>query len=442
MPTSLDQIVNITISQQTAAVPQAGFGIELIMGSSNRFVELVRYYTDPSAMLADGFLISDPEYVRAVEAFSQALQPEQVGVGKYTSPITQIDTITPTAVNTHIYKVTIDGVDYSYTSDGSATISEIVIGLSALINADTSRHANASGSFTLILTGLNPGAGFTTSINADVNLALVNTTANHSIVSDIVSLQNISDIWYGLSISSNLKSDIAQVAAYIETQLKIFLGVSQDADVPTAATDDIGSVLKSKSYKRTGLIYSANGTNGLEAAWMGGVLPTVPGSATWKFKTAVGISPDKFNQTQRNILIGQPGIPGKNVNIFETVGGQNIFEEGFMAGGQFIDITIGIDWLHSTMQAAIFTQLVSSLKIPYTDIGASVIENVIRQVLKQADDRSGTGLIDSTSITVTIPKVLDEAQADRANRVFKNIKFSCRLAGAFHFIRINGLVTV
>lgn len=439
---SLDQIVNINISQNTRAVPQAGFGIPVFMGPSNRFVEAIRYYTSAAAALADGFLTSDPEYVRLAEAFEQQLVPTQVGIGKYTSPITQVDTITPTALDNHLYKVTIDGVDYSYTSDGTATVNEIVAGLIALINADANRDAQASGTITLILTGLAPGAGFTTSINADPNMALVHTTANHSIVDDLLVMQAASDIWYGLGISSNIKSDIEQVAAYIETAKKIFIAVSDDSDIPTSATSDLGSDLKSKSYNRTALIFSADPTTGLEGAWMGGVLPTVPGSATWKFKTAVGISPDVLSQSQRNFLIGTPGNPGKNVNIYENVGGVNIFEEGFMASGQFIDVTIGLDWLESTMQANVYTALVNALKIPYTDKGASIIENAIRQTLKQADDVSGTGLLDSTSFEVSVPLVLDVPQADRANRILPDVTFSARLTGAFHFIVINGTVSV
>lgn len=437
----LDQIVNINISQQTKAVPQKGFGIPVFMGSSNRFVDAIRYYTDTASMIADGFLISDPEYVRAAEAFEQELSPVQVGIGKYTAPVLQIDTLSFTAVNTHLYTITINGVDYSYTSDGSATVSEIVAGLLAAVNADTNSPAVATGSTTLILTAKVAGSGFTTT-TLDVNISIVHTQANHSIVNDIVTMQAASDIWYGLGISSNLAADIEQVAAYIETQKKIFLAVTGDAGVPTTSSTDVGSILKGKGYNRSGLIYSATPTTGLEGAWMGGVLPTTPGAATWKFKTAVGIGPDSFSQTQRNILIGLPGIPGKNVNIYENVGGVNIFEEGFMASGQFIDITIGLDWLESTMQTNVFTVLVNALKIPYTDIGASMIENAIRQTLKQGDDLTGTGLLDHNSFSVTVPPVLSVPQSDRANRILPDIKFSARLAGAFHFIQINGTVSV
>ena len=440
---ALDQIVNIQISQQTAAVPQEGFGVPLIMGPSDRFSDIVRYYTDPADMLTDGFLTSDPEYVRCVEAFDQDLQPTQVGIGKYTAAVAQVETITPNVSSQAIqhYIITINGVPYDFTSDSSPTAAEVVAGLIALINADMNCPFTGVGTTTLVLTAKQAGNGGTFVLSS--NLAGVTTTANHGIVTDIVALQAVSDIWYGLSICSVLAADLEQVAAYIETQLKIFIGVTGDAPVKDpSSTTDVGYILKGKAFKRTALIYSANPHSGLEASWLGGVLPTTPGSSTWKFKGARGVTPDKFSQGDRNALIGQPGTPGKNVNIFETVGGQNIFEEGFMCGGQFIDITVGIDWLKSTMQNNVFALLVQNEKIPYTDIGAAIIENAVRQTLKQGDDDTGSGLIDHTSIVVSAAPVLSQPTADRANRIYRGINWSCRLAGAFHFIVIKGVVTV
>jgi len=440
---AIDQIVNIQISQQTAAVPQEGFGVPLIMGPSNRFSDLVRYYTDPADMLADGFLTSDPEYVKCVEAFEQDLQPTQVGIGKYSAAVAQVETITPdvSSQTVQVYSITINGVAYAFTSDSSPTAAEVVAGLIALINADANCAFAATGTTILVLTAKQAGAGGTFVLTSNLNG--VQTTANHGIVTDIVALQAVSDIWYGLAICSALASDIEQVASYIETQLKIFIAVTGDAAVKNpSSTTDVGAILMGKSYKRTALVYTANPRSGLEASWLGGVLPTTPGSSTWKFKGAKGITTDKFSQSDRNALIGQPGVPGKNVNIFETVGGQNIFEEGFMCGGQFIDITVGIDWLKSTMQNNVFSLLVQNEKIPYTDIGAAIIENAVRQTLKQGDDDTGSGLIDHTSIVVSAAPVLSQPTADRANRIYRGINWSCRLAGAFHFIVIKGVVTV
>lgn len=440
----LDQIVNIAILLQTKAIPQKSFAIPLIVGTATPLgSDLIRYYTDPDGMLSDGFTTSDAEYKHAVAAFSQALRPTQVGIGRRQTQVAQVDTITPIAVNNHHYKIKIDGVEYDYLSDGSATVNEIVTGLTTLVNADVNSPATASGSTTLILTANQAGVGFTTDIESDVDMTLVHTTANHGIVEDVVAIQNVSDLWYGIDLTSSQDFDIKDLAAWVETQTKVFIGMSNDADVRTSDTDDVMSVLKGKNYTRTGLMYTKtanNLTNGIAAAWLGGQLPQVPGSSTWKFKELVGIAADVYTPTERNILIGIPGTAGKNANIYEEVGGQDITEEGWMAGGQFIDITIGIDWFKSVAQTNIYTLLVQNPKIPYTDQGGAVIQNAITQAIKQG---IGNGFIDGKSpYLVTVPPVLTIPQADRANRVLTGVTFTFRLAGAFHFIKVQGTVTV
>lgn len=429
---SIESIVRVLITKGTKQVPLAGFGIPLVMGSSNRFVDLVRYYTDPADMLDDGFLISDPEYIHAVEFMSQSVQPEQFGVGKYTAPVAQIDTITPTAVNSTLYKVTIDGVDYSYTSDSSATVSEIVAGLIALINADSAVAAIASGSSTLILTAKVAGAGFTTSINASPNMVLVLTTANHSIANDIALLQNASDIWYGLCIASKNSDDIKQVASYIETQKKIYVAASSEAGILTSSTSDLASYLKGKNYTRTALIYSATPATGPDAAWLGRMLPTGVGSATWKFKTLVGITSDNLTSTQ--ITFAQ----AKNADLYIPIGGVDVTTEGVVVSGEYIDVTRFIDWLVATMEAAVYSVLINNDKVPYTNGGIAIIENSVRGTLQQGQDNGGL----AAGWTVSVPDVANVSSADKASRILNNVVFRAQLAGAIHKVVIQGFISV
>ncbi len=439
----IDQIINISISQQTAAVQQVGFGVPLILGPTGfDDSDIIRFYTSPSEMLEDGFTTSDPEYKAAVKACAQALSPVQFAVGKFTAAVAQVDTGTPDVTLQEIqdFDVTIDGVEYSFTSDSDPTATEVVTGLKALINADTDCPAAATGTTTLILTAKVAGVGFTTTVSANIDLVL--TTPNHSIAEDIAAIQLVNDSWYGLICTDHTEANVLQIAEYIETQTKIYGTSSADTDIIGSATDDIASQLKALAYKRTFSMYSADAANYPEAAWIGGQLPETPGSSTWKFKQLVGITPDVLTATQRQRCIGNPiaGTTGKNANIYETIGGTNITEEGFMASGQFIDLTIGIDWLQATMQTNIYSLLVQQAKVPYTDQGAAVVENAVRQTILQGVTN---GLVDGDSeIEVEFPAVADQSTNDRANRILAGGTFSCRLAGALHFVVINGVVTV
>lgn len=457
MATALDQIVNVQITQETQAVPQAGFGIPLIVGPTGfDNSDVLRYYSSPQAMLADGFTTSDPEYIYAVEAFEQALSPTQVGIGKRTTAVAQVDTLAVSTLSTtHLYTLQIDLVVVSYQAVGGDTQQVILAGLLADIATVFPSGAPVTGVVTgtgsgalLTLTASVPGNGVSYSA-IDADLTHVAVTPNHGIADDllaIIDVPNIGNLWYGLALCSNTDADILQAASFIETLQKIFIAASADSAIATTSTTDLASILHGKGYKRTALVFSLASANmGMDAAWLGGQLPQVPGASTWKFKQLAGISPDSYTAAKKAILTGVPGIStGKTVNIYETVGGVNITEEGWMVGGQFIDITVGIDWLVSTMQANVYANLVNNPKIPYTDKGVAVIKAAVQQTLKQGSDEGGTGLIDATSISISVVPVSSIPANTRAERILpaNSIVFSCRLTGAFHFIVINGIVTV
>lgn len=444
---ALDQIVNIVISQQTAAVQQPSFSIPLIVGPNAGSV--LAYYTSAAALLQAGFTTSSIEYKYAVELMEQALAPVQFGVGKRTAVVAQVDTLTPDVSLQQVqhYIATIDGVAYDFTSDATPTAAEVVTGLNALINADSNCKAAATGSVTSILTAKIPGNGFTTTVSA--NLGLVHTTSNNGIADDLAAITNDPDggLWYGMCLASNTAADILEAAAFIEaTGNRIFVAASNDSNIPTSLTTDLASKLKALTYKRTALMYSPVSYNlGMDAAWLGGQLPQTPGASTWANKTLVGVAADQYNANQYVNMIGTPGVgTGKNVNIYSVVGANPITQTGIMVGGQFIDVTVFIDWLRVTMQNAVFAQLVLNPKIPYTDKGLTVIENQVRNVLQQGSDNGGTGGIDATSIVVTAVSVASIPQNDRAMRYVPSgsITFSCRLTGAFHNVVINGTVSV
>lgn len=407
------------------------------------FEDAIRAYTTPASMLTDGFQTTDPEYIRAEELVEQDLTPPIFYVGRYGTPVAQVTTVTPDVSSQTVqhFIQTIASVPYDFTSDASPTAAEVVTGLIALINADSACPATATGTTTLILTAKVAGGGFSTA--ESLNLTAVQTTPNHSIVDDIAQAQVQNDSWYGVSICSNADGDIEQTAAFIEAQTKIFIGVSADSAIGTSSTTDIGSVLKGKSYKRTALMFSpASFNQGIEAGWLGGQLPATPGSNNWAFKTIVGVSPDTLSATQQVICIGIPeaGTQGKNVNIYQTVGGVNITEMGTMAGGQYIDITVGVDWLKSTIKTNLFAALVNSLKIPYTDKGTQVLISAVEAAIQQGVNN---GLIDGQSlISVTAPLVATVPINQRANRISPTISFTCRLQGAFNAVIVQGTVTV
>ncbi len=241
--------------------------------------------------------------------------------------------------------------------------------------------------------------------------------------------------WYGLAVDTVDAATIVLIAAWVEARTKIYIARSADADILTTATDDVASTLDAAEYDRTAVMYhsiAAAGNQYIDAAWLGDCLPRDPGSQTWMFKTLNGITFDGLTAAQKDNALG------KNANTYQRIAGVNVTQQGTMAGGEYIDIIRGIDWLTARIKERIFTRLINAPKIPYTNKGIAIIEAQVREQLDIAVDRQL--IAPEPEYTVTVPDVLDTDELDRQNRQLKEVDFRARLAGAIHYVEIRGAV--
>lgn len=247
---------------------------------------------------------------------------------------------------------------------------------------------------------------------------------------DAIVLENAD--FYAVILHNTTKADQELVATWVESKRRIAFERSAEAGVLTTGTTDIAASLFALKRTRTAVFYNgAAATAFIDAAIAGRMLPVTPGSATYKFKTLSGIVADKLTGTQRTNVLN------KKANIYETVGGVDIIEEGTVASGEFIDVMIGVDFIHARMQEAIYSRLVNLEKIPYTNAGVDIIVNEMDAVLKLA---VRNGIL--SEYTIEKPNVKDIAFNSRAMRVLPDLKFKGTLAGAVHKIQIKGVVTV
>lgn len=429
---SLDQIVNVQVTRQTAAITQAGFGTPLILGPNAEFAQTeIRTYTTLAAV-AEDFATSDAEYVMANKLFSQTPRPERIKIGKTSVAVAQLVTITPNVVNEFEYSVTIDGTEYTFESDVDAVNTEIVAGLLALINADTGAKVTASGTTTLILTADDAGVPFTYEVGT--NLTAVLTNANNGIAEDIQKAIDADNDWYFLLTTATTDAVVEVAAATIEALKKQYLFINADSDVRTSAADDIVSKLQDKSYFRTSVFYTGTIADRGEAGWVGRVAPLDPGSETWAFKTIAGQTVDKWTDAQIEFL------KGKNANYYIQVAGINVTQLGKTVGGEYIDIIRFIDWVVARIQERIFRDFALEDKIPFTDGGIAVIEGRIKSVME--DGVTVGGIASSDDYTVTVPKASAVPVNDKANRILTGVKFQFTAAGAIHATNIQGTVTL
>jgi hypothetical protein len=452
---SLSDIVSVTIDKQTATVSRTGFGVPMILSAEaeedERFAGDSKIYTalDQLGSTGDDFDTDGVTYLKAAKLFSQNPKPRQIVIGKRNTLPTPTINMIPIAVGETAYEITITGRGvadtFTYTSDDTPTIAEIITGMVALINAGTQdvlATNNGPGTSMDVETAASPGGasapGKPFTIEYDRSLWTVqNITADPGLATDIDTVRNSltgNDDWYCLLLDSSGEAEILAAAAKIETLFKIFLGVTSDADVLTSSTNDVISQLQALNYDRTAVMWHEDPHEGAEAAWGGQLLPQDPGSETWAYKTLTGIAASNLTPSEIAFL------EGKNGNHYQEIASVSVTRDGRMVSGEWIDVTRGLDFVVARIRENVFSRLVNLPKIPMTNRGISVVESEVRGVLRLGVSQ---GIFtDDPAPTVTVPDVSDIDANDRANRILPDVEFTAQLAGAIHTVVVQGVVTV
>ncbi len=433
---SLDSIVTVTIDTQTTSPDQEGFGIPLVVGFHTENTDRVRYYTSLASLVSDGFATTDAIYKAVAACLAQNPRPERVGVGRLSTASVMTLDLTPVVQNTHLYTVTINDTAHTFTSDGSATAAEIVDALVTAINAGAQAAAVTASNVANVLHVISDVAGTLFELEIEyADFALSDVTPDtEGIAAQLAAISLEDDDWYCVVPVNRGQPMLEALAAYVETVKKIAVVVTGDSDVIASGSSDVASVLKAAAYERTAVLFSRTPFEYSNGAWAGDQLPNTPGSNTWAYKTLTGITPDTFSETERLRLVA------KGCNYYSTVAGINITRDGVLAGGEFIDVTIGVDWFKARLQERIFGILANVKKIPFTDAGIALIENAVRAQLREA---VGTGfLVDDENLQVIVPAAADVSDANKALRHLPDVTFQGTLAGAVHKMTLAGTISL
>jgi len=439
---SLNDIVAVTISLETSAPTRVGFGVPLIMARCKTAWQggaRVAEYTSAASMVTAGFPASSNPVKMATACFAQNPKPARILVGDIVEGATKVVDLTPLQVLADTdYSVIVNGTTLTYTSDGTPTLAEICTGIETAIDTEGSLNADGSSGTKVVVTCSDETAPDTLRpVDIDLIEYIDKTPEGTETVAEAVAAVSlINDDWYCLLNEHNSGTIVTTLSPAVEALYKIFICRSQNSDIlGPLSTTDIAYALQAGAAYRTAVFYhSAADEYFNDCAWAGRCLPYDPGSITWKFKTLATIPYDTFTETQETTL------KTKSCNHYVLIQGLNMTQEGVMAGGEFIDVVRGIDFIRSRLQEYVFTLLKNAPKVPYTDGGVGQVENEVRAVLQLAENQ--TILSPDPKFTVTVPKVADVSTNDKANRLLPDITFTGTLAGAIHATQISGTISV
>lgn len=425
----LSDVVNIVITDQSTAISTASFAIPLVLATFTNFSERTRTYNNIAEVGAD-FATTDKAYIMARQAFGQSSVigaiPPAVIIGRR-----QVDsvTFTPTVADNTAYTVTLNGTPYTFTSGASATATAIVTGLKAAIGTPTG--ITVSGTATLIIAPTTPGTPW--SVKSSTNIVGVNAAPTETYPEALEAVDAENDIWYCLTADTQVAAEQEALSDVIQAMEKIYGLSSADVVAPTTGITDIGYKLNAKNAGRTFGVYSATAaTEYPEAAWIGSQLAVTPGSNDWDFKRANGVTRSILSPTQ---IVN---LRNKSWNFFRRKGGVDIFQDGNMFDGSFIDVAIGKDWLRARMQEGVYFRIINSLKIPMTDAGLLIVENELRAVMTLAESN---GLVDA-GWTISTPPVLSIPATLRAQRAAGVFVIRARLQGSIRSVDVQIFLSV
>lgn len=446
MATFHEKIVDVTLVYGATTISEVQFDIPLILTGHNVTDNLVDFYTSTDAMLQAGFSVSDPAYVMADKLFKGLFRPSQVIVGKRE---VQKFTLTPQVANGATYIVGIksgtQSKEFKFVADSSATALEIVVGLTDLINADTTYSAmfdvtNDGSALTLV-----PVAG----VKASFSATGFTSTASYenSILEDITAIADFEDSWFWLLSDSHTQQDVLDLAGYVESHDKVYFFSSSEEGIKTKSPDNTLEKLNDLGYVNTcfALWMSTADSTFPEAAVVGAICAAQPGTTTLHGKTLVGVEIEKLGQTAENFIVQQNG------NIYRKEHGALFYRDGFMVNGFFADYVIHALWfkarVEESLSAMFKQQSMLGGGVRATSAGLeltrqAVIANPIQpgilngSIANEVVTSSETGLRVSLQPIVYIPSRADMTDAQINQRLVDGMVIEYVYAGFFHYVKV------
>jgi len=443
----LNEIVEVQITRGSVNISQVGFGTIMILGSNPNFKERLQFFSDlPSVADAVHGGTAALEYKAAQAIFSQNPKCTRIALGHRGSDITV--TFTGTISGGSVVAI-VNGhtLTQAYSASRDGTLTALAALIAAVDGITSASYSDGSGIMQIVgdagtVIGLRIAPHVYGNDTLDFTIA---TTAVETAPNALNKIVEYNNDWYGfiLTARGGAQEDAAEWAEAAD--MKIFVTATPDPDtLDPGDNSSLGYDLKTLGCLKTQVRYAAKAaTEFPDAAMLGKILPYNPGSYTAAFKSLAGVSTDLLTTTERAACFS------KNVDVYEYVGGANITRNGKVAGGEYLDVMIFIDWLQARCTEAIYRLLISNLKIPYTEAGIAAVENALTQPLKAGQNAGGISptAFDDQGVQIggfyiEVPRLQDVPTIDKTNRTLNDVKFVAFLAGAIQIVKVMGTVTL
>lgn len=263
-----------------------------------------------------------------------------------------------------------------------------------------------------------------------------------SIDTDLDAILVADDYWFGLDLASRDEANIQTTANWAETNQRLFMAQSSDADILSATAGNVAEDLQTAAYAYTGILYHATDAKHAVMTWLSKKLAVDPDvqTTTWSKASLPGVEMDKLTTTQHGNCVSQ------NCNTYEIFFGLPATGPGKTSDGAWIDTLISKEWFKARTIERIAQYLSDTSnrgqKVPYSNKGLQTIAGLIRSVAKRGAPKGegGAGHFKRFStgelIRMHVPQIKDVPAQDIIDREV-NISAEVLLAGAAESVVLN-----
>lgn len=432
---NLNNVVTVNITSTVSTVRKQTFDKALILDYHTKFAEHVKAYSDIAGLEADGFVETDAAHIIASAMFAQSPAPSQVKIGRRAlAPDLEIR-LTPTAVNSTVYTVTVDGEEASYTSDSSATVAEITAGLASAISALSISGLSVSDQTTYVrLKGSSAGRFIRASV---ANLSLISISQNHAdpgAATDLAAISLENSDFYVVIPTTASSAELVAINTWCAANNKALVAQTQDSAVINTTSGNAAATLLASNAPNTSLFWYPDNGVSLVGAAMGAHLPNPAGGSNLMFVSPVGVPVVELTQTQIN------NLKANRCNFLADFGGGPIIAYGYSSGtAGFFDQTRGRAWIKAEIQADIYAALARANKAgkaPATKSGMVIVSAAIKKSFEKGINRGYLSKDDEH--TVTLPVFADVRDELVLTRVLTGVTFSFVEANAINGAVVSG----
>jgi hypothetical protein len=419
-------------------------------------------YNSLAAMVADGFSVYKPPYLMAAALQAQPNPPTSWKIGRRASaPVfwTNLTCLTDTVGQTiEVTLVAPDGSEHTYTRTcAGGGIPAEATALAALMNVD--HGTGGGGSTELVFTGVvndvtvRPGAGAVTGqifyFKNLKNLDIVNNTADPGLAADITAIRAEDDDWYYAMLDNASLAEntvLATQTASTAPNYKLAMISTQDSTCREGTAGNIMLVTQAATRDRASVWYSPYSMSEYPAVALAGQMSTAnPGQTIAAMRALRGVTPAgtrawDLSLTQMNNIFAARG------NVYTTLGSTGVTVKGTCAALRWIDDRILLDWLAANIPTELYnamaTRVAGGYKVPYTDEAGEFARGPIVKVLEIAAGWGGVTLKDPATgvdyFSFSYTPASSQLAADKALRIFRGVRFGCRLNGAVQQYLLEG----